>query len=458
MIGTVHDITDSVIKEEKLRATLDEALLFRELLDKSNDAIYIFDLEEGRLTDCNGRALEMLGYTRDELLALRVRDIEITCREVCDWKNYIKRLHTGTSWTLEGVHRRKDGTTFPAESSISLTKNGTPRVIAIVRDISERKTAEEELLLHREHLEELVEKRTEALRNANKKLETYLQVVDNNVLTSSTDTEGVITYVSDAFCQTSGYTKEELLGSQHNIIRHPDMPSELFEEMWGTITEGAVWKGELKNQRRDGSDLWVKMTIEPNFDETDTIIGYTAIRHDISDKKRIEELTQTDPLTGIYNRRFFYEIMDKELRRTARYGGHLCFAMIDIDFFKNYNDTYGHLEGDKVLLAVSKKIKSLMRRGDDYLFRLGGEEFGIVCHCRDEGMLLGYAEMIRREIEGMKIIHEQNDISDYVTISMGVTVIPSNRLLTLDEVYEKADRALYRAKDAGRNRTIFLAF
>ena len=396
----------------------------------------------------------MLGYTRQELLSLRVRDIEATCHDDCDWERYLRRLQNGRSLVTEGVHRRKEGKTFPVESSISLSKNGANRVVAIVRDITERKAVEAELKLHHERLEMLVEKRTGELRKLNEELETYIRVVDNNVLTSSTDVNGIITYVSDAFCKTSGYTETELLGNRHSLLRHPDMPAELFVEMWETITGGVSWHGELKNRRKDGSDIWIKMTIEPNFDNTGAITGYTAIRHDISDKKHIEALTRTDPLTGIYNRRFFYEIMDKELRRTVRYGGRLCFAMIDIDFFKNYNDTYGHLEGDKVLVAVTEKMKSLMRRGDDYLFRLGGEEFGIVCHCPDEGALHTYADTIRGAIEGMRIAHEANDVSDYVTISMGMTIIPPEHLVTLDEVYEKADSALYRAKENGRNRIV----
>ncbi len=458
MIGTVQDVSDNVAKEAALREALDEALLFRELLDKSSEAIYIFDPRDGRILECNERAREMLGYGRDALLGQSVRSIEMTYKKACDWERYVSRLEMGKALVTEGIHRRRDGTTFPVESSVSLTKNGRKRVVAIVRDISERKAVESELYQYREGLEALVAQRTAELHELNRTLETYIRVVDNNVLTSSTDAEGVITYVSDAFCKTSGYSEEELLGKKHNILRHPDMPDEIFVQMWGTITQGKNWQGELKNRRKDGSALWIEMTIEPTFDEEQAIVGYTAIRHDIGDKKRIEELTHTDPLTGVYNRRFFYEIMDKELRRTVRYGRRLCFAMIDIDFFKNYNDTYGHYEGDRVLVSVCDRIKSLLRRGDDYLFRLGGEEFGIVCHCPDTSVLGEYAERIRKSVEGMRIDHSASGVSSYVTISIGVTIVRPERQVTLDEIYIKADRALYKAKNEGRNRTVISEF
>lgn len=112
-----------------------------------------------------------------------------------------------------------------------------------------------------------------------------LSIVDKYVIMSSTDTKGIIMYASEAFCNISGYSKKELIGSNHNIVRHPDMPKELFKELWKTIQNGKTWKGEIKNLKKDGGFYWVEATIEPKFNTEGKIIAYEAIRTDITAKK-----------------------------------------------------------------------------------------------------------------------------------------------------------------------------
>jgi len=118
-------------------------------------------------------------------------------------------------------------------------------------------------------------------------------ILDRYVISSTTDLRGIITDVSEAFCKISGYSKEELIGKPHNIIRHPDMPKEVFKQMWQTISKGKVWEGEVKNKKKDGGSYWVRAVISPVYDEKGKRIGYTAVRQDITDKKKIEELNKT---------------------------------------------------------------------------------------------------------------------------------------------------------------------
>ena len=114
-----------------------------------------------------------------------------------------------------------------------------------------------------------------------------LAIIDKYIIVSQTDLQGIITNVSEAFCNISGYSKEELLGQPHNIIRHPDVSKSVFEDMWNTITSGKVWKGELKNRAKSGNAYWVSTTIEPNFNENGEITGFTAIRQDITVHKEL---------------------------------------------------------------------------------------------------------------------------------------------------------------------------
>ena len=114
-------------------------------------------------------------------------------------------------------------------------------------------------------------------------------LIDEHVITSQTDLEGTITSVSKAFCLISGYTKEELVGQNHRIVRHPDMPASLYKGMWGTLKANRTWIGEIRNLKKDGTDYWVKAIITPVFDEAGEKVGYSAIRQDISFEKRLME-------------------------------------------------------------------------------------------------------------------------------------------------------------------------
>ncbi len=118
-----------------------------------------------------------------------------------------------------------------------------------------------------------------------------MKTMDKNIITSETDDKGIITYVSQAFCDISGYTKEELIGSPQNLIRHPDMQKEVFKNLWNTIQAGKTWEGEIKNLKKDGGFYWVWAIISPKCTKAGASCGYTAIRHDITSKKEIEELT-----------------------------------------------------------------------------------------------------------------------------------------------------------------------
>lgn len=120
-------------------------------------------------------------------------------------------------------------------------------------------------------------------------LKNFLSVVDDYVITSITDTRGIITDVSNAFCEISGYIAEELIGQPHNFVRHEDTPPAIFENMWSTISSGNMWQGEVKNRRKNGDFYWVVSTIFPRFDEEHKIVGYISLRQDITDSRLLVE-------------------------------------------------------------------------------------------------------------------------------------------------------------------------
>ena len=297
-----------------------------------------------------------------------------------------------------------------------------------------------------------IEQSNRKLATAHQKIGEYLDIVDQNVIVSSTNPKGIITDASEAFCKISGYSKEELIGRPHNIVRHPDMPHQLFAGLWQTIRSGSSWHGEIKNRAKDGHAYWVNTVITPITDDKGEITGYTAIRQDITDKKRIEVLSVTDELSGLYNRRRFNDIVQTECNRAMRDRRRIAFALLDIDHFKQYNDTYGHKQGDDVISMIGKELKTHARRSGDFAFRLGGEEFGMLFSASDERTAFEYAEGIRRAIEALKLEHKVNSTGPYVSVSIGVELFNGDEPCT--SLYTDADVQLYRAKTSGRNRVM----
>ncbi|PTN13303.1 GGDEF domain-containing protein [Nitrosomonas aestuarii] len=169
---------------------------------------------------------------------------------------------------------------------------------------------------------------------------------------------------------------------------------------------------------------------------------------------RLESLSITDQLTDLYNRRHFNSIFMRELKRARREKLPLALIFIDIDFFKQINDNYGHSEGDHILIRISQQLKIICQRPGDYAFRLGGEEFGIISSNLDIHGTAEFAEIIRKEIEGLHIPNKYSSVSPYLTVTVGtVTRIP-DEIDTIDSYMSAADKHLYEAKESGRNRII----
>lgn len=286
---------------------------------------------------------------------------------------------------------------------------------------------------------------TEAKR-LEKKLNNYIALIDESVITSSTDTNGKILYASKAFCRISQYSISELIGQNHSIIRDPEMPEELYQDLWNTITQDRIWKGEMKNRAKDGSVYWVYSVVSPDFDDNGKKTGYTAIRQDITDKKLVESLAVTDRLTGLYNRLKLDQVLEYETIQSKRYDSALSVILIDLDHFKSVNDTHGHLVGDIILKEVADILLTYGRKSDT-IGRWGGEEFLIVLPNTDLEGAMRAAEKIRCAIEGYPFSVVGNK-----TASFGVAGLLREE--RTDSLIERADKALYRAKSEGRNRVV----
>ena len=233
------------------------------------------------------------------------------------------------------------------------------------------------------------------------------------------------------------------------------LPLEFVKKVKDTINKQDTIEGEIQKTTEDGQTHWIQNSILPIYDDNDIKIGEVIVNYDITDKKTFEKLAITDGLTGLYNRRFFNETLTREISRATRDKTFLSFLILDVDFFKKYNDAYGHDAGDKALIAVSNTIQKTLHRGGDFAFRLGGEEFGVLfskCDIEDSKRL---ADKIRKNIEALQMEHSNSKISRHITVSIGLLVVNFSQE-SVDEhgFYTMADDALYQAKESGRNKVI----
>jgi diguanylate cyclase (GGDEF)-like protein/PAS domain S-box-containing protein len=294
------------------------------------------------------------------------------------------------------------------------------------------------------------------LESSYEELQKYAELIDETVITSSTDLDGNILSVSQAFSDVSGYCKKELIGKTHRIIKNPDTNPAIYRDLWFTITNNQIWRGEIKNTTKDGDPYWVHATISPVFDKTGKKIGYTAIRQNITNKKKIEELSITDGLTQIFNKKHFHEIFPKIINSAKRKNTLVCMMKLDIDFFKQYNEHYGDHMGDILLIKIAKCLKDSSKRADDLTFRLDGGEFAIIFTVEDRVKAFEFATIIQTHINELNIKHEYSNVSENITVSIGLVCKRAIELYDKEMICKEANSALNEAKKSGKNK-IFIS-
>lgn len=267
-----------------------------------------------------------------------------------------------------------------------------------------------------------------------------------------TDASERITYVNPRFTELTGYSAEEAIGQTPALQRSGQTPAETYEQMWEALKAGQVWRGEFLNRRRDGSLYHEQAAIGAVQNERGEVTSYVAVKLDISEQKRLEEELRaqaaSDPLTGIFNRRRFLELAQAELARARRYRRPVAVLMVDVDRFKQINDTWGHAAGDDALRRLVAGLEIGLRE-QDLLGRVGGEEFAILLPETDMEPARAVAHRLCERIAQDRFQTAEGLVR--LTVSIGLVVSRSGSL-TLEEAMSRADQALYDAKRSGRNR------
>ncbi len=282
----------------------------------------------------------------------------------------------------------------------------------------------------------------------------YLNLIDRHIITSDTDTDGRIQRVSQAFCDISGYEKNELIGKSYKIIRDSDFTEKSYKEIVDTISVNKIWEGQIKNRTKKSEYYWTHNVVSQTYDKNKRVIGYTWIEHNITNRKKLEKISITDGLTGIFNRRYYDEFAPRVINTIKRSNQFVCFSLIDIDYFKKYNDTYGHQMGDTVLKKVANLFKACAQRANDCCFRIGGEEFCIIFSADNKKSAYEFMLRIKSGVEGLKIKHAKSSTSKFVTISIGLTCKKGANVSDIELLFSETDKLLYEAKATGRNKVV----
>jgi diguanylate cyclase (GGDEF)-like protein/PAS domain S-box-containing protein len=278
-----------------------------------------------------------------------------------------------------------------------------------------------------------------------------------------TDVNGKIEYVNPKFTELTGYTFEEARGNTTSMLKSGKTPPEIYEDLWQTIQSGGEWKGDLLNRKKNGDLYWEKISISSVTDAKGNITHFVSVNEDITDRREAEEkirslnaelekIAITDYLTSIYNRRYFMERGVQEFKRAKRSKHPLSLLMLDIDKFKNINDTYGHETGDFALKQVVAALKKNLRE-IDILGRMGGDEFTVMLPNTSLENAAKLAERVRKDMENTVFQTTDESLTISITISAGVSDF-TDQTTNIDEMLRNADTALYQAKHSGRNCVI----
>lgn len=463
VVVSTRDITDRKRAEEALK---ESEKRFRQLFEQSVDTVLVHD-EDGNVVDANQQAVRSLGYSRDELLRLKVSDYEM--RLLSEEERAERERSGGTLWqrvlanepggvieTSIGEHRRNDGTTFPVEVLVGGVDYGGRRMIlSSIRDITERKLASE-----------AVAESEERFRIAFEEAPVGVALVGMS---------GHLLRVNHALSGMLGYTKEELLSMTSYGVTHPDDRAPSQEWMKGQERSDTLGQTiELRYVRKDGSVLWALVSASLVRDFRGEPGHWVCHYQDITGRKALEERLHHqalhDPLTGLPGRALLTERVHRTLELSRRRKESVAVLFVDVDNLKIINDSLGHKAGDRLLRVVGERLHECVREGDT-VARFGGDEFVVLLDRPgdEEDALL----VVRRILKRLEEPLLANGYEVPLTVSVGIAFSASPGLGSSGEIspgktdaknnaetdvesaesaedlIRHADTAMYQAKAAG---------
>jgi diguanylate cyclase (GGDEF)-like protein/PAS domain S-box-containing protein len=378
--------------------------------------------------DLNDAFCEVTGWTRPE--AIGHTDLELGLWPSLDERQAMlaRLLAEGAIHGAEWQTRTRDGALRHVLGSVErMQLNDEPCILVVGQDITERKRAEAE----RRKLSSAVE-----------------QTADSVIIT---DRRGVIEYVNPAYEHTTGYSRAEMVGQTPSIIKSGRHDEQFYQTLWRTILAGEVYRNVMVNRRKDGSLYYEEKTITPLKNERGEITHFISTGKDITERMQAQEhlqyLAHHDDLTRLPNRVLFMDRLDQALIRAHFHHRILAVLFLDLDHFKNINDTLGHNVGDRFLETTAQRLADCVREGDT-VARLGGDEFAVLLE--DIAQLEDISLVARKVLAAFDAAFTVEGHELFITTSIGVSLYPNDGA-DGHTLLKHADAAMYKAKELGRN-------
>ncbi len=408
----------------------------RLLLQHASDGIHILNLH-GNVIEASDSFCRMLGYTRAEVIGMNVNqwDAMFTPDELR--QAIVQQFERHAITTFETRQRRKDGSIVEVElTGYPLELDGRPVLYNSSRDITERKRAEDE-------------RRIAAVAFESRE----------GILV--TDANNIIIRVNRTFTELSGYEAGDVVGQSTKLLRSGRHDADFYAVMWHAIQQEGFWRGEIWNRRKNGEVYPAWLTITAVRAEEGTVTHYVGIFSDITrrveDELEIRNLAFYDPLTGLANRRLLTDRLRHAFAKSSRSRSHGAVLFIDLDRFKELNDTLGHAQGDRLLELVADRLAVNVRE-EDTVARFGGDEFVVLLEeldC-DRSIAVDKAVAIAEKLRfALNLPYKLQPMhSWHCTPSIGVALFlgPDEEV---ESVLARADQGLYAAKEGGRNTVRF---
>ncbi|HCN89642.1 MAG TPA: GGDEF domain-containing protein [Oxalobacteraceae bacterium] len=429
-----QNIAARVRSKEELRR-------FRMALDSSIDAVYLIDRLDMRFIDANQTATKTLGYRRDELLTLGPQDLKPDAGELERINRRFDEVVLSDSKTgmFETVHQRKDGTRLPVEVYLRAVKSeGRQILVAVVRDITSRLRAEA------------------ALRESEERFRVAFSQAAVGLAHVAPDGRWLM--ANQKLCEIVGYTQEELLRLKYQDLTHPeDLPADVELGRRMLAREIHEKAREKRYRHKDGHFIWVNLTSSLVWDAAGKPKYYSTVVEDISRRKRVEwellHLANHDALTSLPNRSLLQDRLSQAIAYANRSEGQVAVLLIDLDRFKNINDSLGHDAGDAIIMEIGSRLSVNVRDGDT-VARLGGDEFVVVL--ADVERVETIATLAQQVLESLAQPMTIQGHEFFPAGSIGISLYPKDGQ-DAQALLKNADTAMYRAKDAGRNNFQFYA-
>lgn len=445
LVCVIHDVTDKRLAADADRESKEQVI---HMLETSPIAVRISTTAGDEVLFANKRYANLINCQADEVVGKNPRLYYVNPDEYEEILEQVNRGNAINDKLVQMVGMGK-APVWVMASYRAVYYEGISAVLGWFYDVTDLRHTQDALLL------------SEALaKQSLEELKYQKFALDKHAIVAVTDVKGRITYANTKFAEISGYSVEELIGQDHNILNAGYHPKGYFKEMYRVVAGGQVWHGEICNRAKDGSLYWVDTTIAPFLGENGKPQSYISIRTDITQRKAAEDksnyLALYDPLTNLPNRRLLLDRLGQALVSVTRneHSGALLF--LDLDHFKTLNDTLGHDVGDLLLQQVAERLTGCVREGDT-VARLGGDEFVVILEGLSEHEMEAAAQA---EIIGEKILTKfmqtywLKGYEHRITSSIGITLFGKNNLNS-DELLKQADIAMYQAKKLGRNALSF---